>query len=54
MDMVGFMAVVTHLLSEARLSVLPFAAYSRDHLLVRERDFERAWNVLSEFIEACR
>lgn len=54
MELVGFMAVVARLLTEARIPVLPLAAYSRDHLLVRERDFERAWQVLSEFIEVCR
>jgi len=53
MGLVGFMAVVARLLTEVRIPVLPLAAYSRDHLLVREQDFERAWQVLSEFIEAC-
>lgn len=54
MDTVGFMAVISRLLADANIPILPLAAYSRDHLLVREGDFERAWNTLSEFVEACK
>jgi hypothetical protein len=54
MELVGFMAVVAQLLAGANVPMLPVAAYSRDHLLVRERDFERVWRVLAEFIEACK
>jgi len=53
-DTVGFTAVVSRLLAESGISLLPIAAYSRDHILVRARDFDRAWQVLSDFIAACK
>ena len=54
LDAVGFMAAVSRALAEAGIALAPIAAYSRDHLLVREKDFERAWQTLSELIAACR
>ena len=54
LDTVGFMAVVSRLLAEAGISFLPVAAYSRDHILVHARDAERAWQALSDLIEACQ
>jgi hypothetical protein len=45
--LVGFMAVVTRTLADANISVLPFAAYSRDHIFVSEADFDRALLVLN-------
>lgn len=53
-DTVGFMAAVSHLLAESDIPLLPIAAYSRDHILVRARDFERARQALSDFIAACK
>lgn len=53
-DTVGFMAAVSRLLAESGISLLPIAAYSRDHILVRARDFDRAWQALSDFIAACQ
>jgi hypothetical protein len=44
--LVGFMAVVTRALADANVSVLPFAAYSRDHVFVSEKDFDTAMQVL--------
>jgi hypothetical protein len=41
------MAVVTRTLADANISVLPFAAYSRDHIFVSEADFDRALLVLN-------
>ena len=54
LDAIGFMAVVSRLMAEAGISLLPVAAYSRDHILVRERDFGRAWKHLGDLIAACR
>jgi hypothetical protein len=51
---VGFMAVVSRLLADAGVPIAPIGAYSRDHILVHARDAERAWQVLSDFIESCR
>jgi hypothetical protein len=44
--LVGFMAVVTKALAANNVSVLPFAAYSRDHIFVAENDFETAMEAL--------
>jgi hypothetical protein len=44
--LVGFMAVVTRALADAHISVLPFAAYSRDHIFVSLQDFDIAMTVL--------
>jgi hypothetical protein len=46
--LVGFMARVTRALAEAKISVMPFAAFSRDHIFVSETDFQKAMQVLQE------
>lgn len=45
-DLVGFMAAISTALAEVRISILPFAAYSRDHLFVAETDFAKAIETL--------
>lgn len=40
--LVGFMATISNALAEAEISILPFAAYSRDHLFVTSEDHARA------------
>lgn len=50
--LVGFMAVVTRALADAHISVLPFAAYSRDHIFVSEVNFEKARQVLESLKES--
>ena len=45
-DMIGFMARVSTALAEAGISVMPFAAYSRDHVLVPADQFETALTAL--------
>ena len=42
----GFMALVSGILADAGISIMPFAAYSRDHLFIPEDQFEQALNVL--------
>lgn len=54
LNLVGFMAAASRLLAEAAIPIAPIAAYSRDHILVRARDAELAWQVLSDFIDSCR
>jgi len=41
-DLVGFMAHISRALAEAGVSILPFAAYTRDHLFVAEENFNTA------------
>ncbi|GAB5489944.1 MAG: hypothetical protein Phog2KO_01590 [Phototrophicaceae bacterium] len=44
--LVGFMAYVSTSLAEAGISLMPFAAYSRDHIFVNEDDFDKAIAIL--------
>jgi hypothetical protein len=48
--LVGFMAYITKALAEAQISVLPFAAYSRDHIFVQEADLDQALQVLQGLV----
>ena len=42
----GFMARIATALASAKIPILPFAAFSRDHLLVPSAQFEAAWTTL--------
>ncbi len=44
--LVGFIALVSQILADAGVSILPFAAYQRDHILVTEDQFQAAWDAL--------
>lgn len=45
-SVVGFMAGISRVLADANISILPLAAFSRDHLLVKKADFDKAWGIL--------
>ncbi len=45
-DLIGFMARISAILAEASVTILPFAAYSRDHFLVPENQFDQAMKAL--------
>ena len=47
-DLVGFLAMVSSALSEEGVGVFVISAYSTDHLLVKERDLEKALVKLRE------
>jgi hypothetical protein len=47
LDLVGFMALVSDILASASVTILPFAAFARDHILVPEAQFETAWSALN-------
>lgn len=49
-DVVGFMHAVAGILAEENISILPFGAYSRDHILVNASDFEKAKVLLGKRI----
>lgn len=44
--LIGFMAQVSTALASQNISLMPFAAYSRDHIFVNEDDFDRAITIL--------
>jgi hypothetical protein len=45
-NLIGFMHAVTKVLAAEGISVLPFAAYSRDHIFVQDKDFDKAMGAL--------
>ncbi len=52
--LVGYLAALSSALAEDGVSILAFSAYSRDHILVAEADFDRAWETLQACIRACQ
>jgi hypothetical protein len=54
LGLVGYLATLVHVVAEAGVSLLAFSAYQRDHVLVPQQDFERAWTALSEFVVSCQ
>lgn len=47
-NLTGFMAAISRALSDAGVSLLPCAAYSRDHLLVPAHQFDAALDALQK------
>jgi hypothetical protein len=45
-SLVGFMALISQILAEAGVPIMPFAAYERDHILVPAARFQAAWDAL--------
>jgi hypothetical protein len=45
-SLVGFMALVSTALADAGVSILPLAAFTRDHILVKAQDCDKALNTL--------
>ncbi len=54
LGLVGYIATLTSVVAEQGVSVFPVSAFSRDHILVPADDFDRAWDALLNFIQACR
>ena len=47
-SLIGFMAAVSQALAEAEVSILPIAAFSRDHILVPANQFDIAFQALKK------
>jgi hypothetical protein len=47
--LVGFMALVSRVLADAGISIMPLAAFSRDHLLIPTDQFLQAVAALNNF-----
>ncbi len=50
-DTVGFIAKVSSALAQSNIPVLVLSSYSTDHILVREKDLEKAVEVLKRVVE---
>jgi hypothetical protein len=48
LNLVGFMALVSKVLADANISILPLAAFTRDHILVPRDQFETAMTALQK------
>jgi len=49
-NLTGFMARISQKLAEANVIIMPFAAYTRDHILVPVEHFEKAWAALTKLV----
>lgn len=47
-NLVGFLAKVTRALAEANIPIFVISSYSTDHILVKERDLDKAVKVIGE------
>ncbi len=50
-SVVGFLALIAKILAEAEIPVVALAAFSRDHLLIKQNDLAKALKVLGEHID---
>lgn len=48
--LIGFMAAVSTVLAREGISILPFGAYQRDHVLIDEVNYDAAITALNELI----
>jgi len=51
-DLTGLIATLANALAQANVSILPYAAYSRDHLCVPKEDVETALEALKRLQES--
>jgi len=54
LETVGFLAEVTRVLAEERISILALSSYRRDYLLVKAAEAEHTVEVLGAFIDRCK
>lgn len=50
-SVVGFLAEIARILSEANISIVSLSAFSRDHILIKQSDLAKALKVLGEYVE---
>jgi len=46
----GFIAAISQVLAEAKISLMPVSSFHRDHILVRKKDLPRSVRLLREFL----
>jgi hypothetical protein len=50
-SIVGFLAEITRILTEAEISIVALSAFSRDHLLIKQENLAKALKSLSEYVD---
>ena len=53
LSLVGFLSVVSAVLSDEEISIYAASTYLRDHILVKTSDADRAMRVLEDLIQRC-
>ena len=48
---VGFLAEVSRILAEADISIIALSSFSRDHILVKQKDLPKALLALGKYVE---
>ncbi len=53
-NVVGFLAEIAKILTEAEISIVALSAFSRDHILIKQENLARAMKILGEIVaELC-
>ena len=50
-SIVGFLAEITRILTEAEISIVALSAFSRDHLLIKQENLAKALKSFSEYVD---
>lgn len=48
---VGFLAEISRILAEADISIIALSSFSRDHILIKQKDLPKALLALSKYVE---
>lgn len=54
LDVCGYFAMISRLLAEANVSIIPVSTYLRDYILVRETDHRKAFMTINRFLRRQR
>lgn len=50
-NVAGFLAEISRILAEAQIPIIALSAFSRDHILVKQKDLSKTLKVLGEHVE---
>ncbi len=50
----GYIAAISRVLAEDKISVIPISAFHRDHILVQKQDLPRSVRLLRHFLQSCK
>jgi hypothetical protein len=50
----GYIAAISRVLADNKISVVPISAFHRDHILVHKTDLPRSVRYLRQFLQSCK
>ncbi len=50
----GFIAAISQVLADGKISIMPVSSFHRDHILVRKKDLPRTVRLLRQFLQGFR